>query len=148
MNKAKSLMKQVHNQQQASPNLTQSKEVLHGVKPEPTTPRPPAPKPQPAVAPVIKPTAVNQIARDDVPYEFYGIKPVTTNFNCYNKDLFKWLQSFSSDNQFNGGVAITKSQLFEIVLDVIKYDLDINPIGYESQQALREDIQNRIKGNY
>lgn len=92
------------------------------------------------------PTGVLQIARDDVSVTSYGVKPVATNFNCYNKELFEWLRTFSSNNQFNGGCAITKSQLIEIVLDVIYYDLGINPIGYESQQALREDIQMRIKG--
>jgi hypothetical protein len=91
------------------------------------------------------PTGALQIAREDVDPESYGIKPVATNFNCYNKKLFTWLKSFSSDNQFNGGVPITKSQVIEIMLDVMMYDLDINPIGYESQAELREDIQRKIK---
>jgi hypothetical protein len=90
------------------------------------------------------PTGVTQIARNDVPLTIYGIKPVATNFNCYNKDIFKWLRDFSSNNQFNGGVPVTKSQVIEIALDVLMYDLGINPIGYESQEALREDIQRRI----
>lgn len=91
-------------------------------------------------------TSISQIARPELPVTTYGVKPVATSFNCYNKELFEWLRNFSSNNQFSGGVAITKSQLIEIALDVIMYDLAIKPIGYESQQALREDIQNKLKG--
>lgn len=121
------------------------------VKETPRAERPPAP---PAQRPARKeplhqhadiPTAVKQIAREDVDITNYGIKPVATNFNVYNKELWKWLTGFSSDNRFNGGVPITKSQLMEICLDVIMYDLDIEPIGYESQQELREAIQRKLK---
>ncbi|MCD7911071.1 hypothetical protein KC480_05965 [Bacillus velezensis] len=110
---------------------------------------------KPAAKPIVSSTQTNkgistklkQIARDDVPFEHYGLKPVKSNFDCYNKEIFKWLQSFSSENQFNGGVAIHKSQITEMALEVLFYELGINPIGYESQQALREDIQMKLKGN-
>lgn len=120
------------------------------VAPEPERQEEPLPPARPVVARKTKqqsdiPTAVQQIIREDVPLEYYGVKPVQTNFGCYNKELWKWLKEFSSENRFNGGVPITKSQLMEICLDVVMYDLDINPIGYESQQQLREDIQNRIR---
>lgn len=91
------------------------------------------------------PTGIAQVARDDVPVSHYGIKPVQVHFSTANRELRKWLTSFSSDNQFNGGVAITKSQFIEVMLDVMMYDLDINPIGYESHSELREDIQQKIK---
>ncbi len=90
------------------------------------------------------PTGALQIARSDIPESTYGVKPVATNFNCYNKELFQWLRDFSSSNQFNGGVPITKSQLIEIILDVMYYDLGIEPIGYGSQEELREEIQRKI----
>lgn len=150
MNKVKSMMKQAHAQSQS---LTESP-VKINIKSAPETPRPMAPPAQPPVRTMkdysdIKhtfPTGVAQIARDDVPVNSYGVKPVATNFNCYNKELFEWLKTFSSNNQFSGGVPITKSQLIEVMLDVMYYDLGINPIGYESQQALREDIQNKVRG--
>ena len=156
MNRAKALMKQAH-MRAASPELTQSSMVTGGVKETPVTPRPEPPAPQPVqqvVAPPVPvqqkskamPTGVMQIARNDIPLDSYGVKAVATNFNCYNKELFDWLRTFSSNNQFSGGCAITKSQIIEIALDVLFYDLGINPIGYESQQALREDIQNKIRG--
>lgn len=91
------------------------------------------------------PTGIAQVARDDVPADHYGIKPVQVHFNTANKILKNWLKDFSSDNQFNGGIAITKSQFIEIMLDVMMYDLDINPIGYESHAELREDIQQKLK---
>lgn len=155
MNRAKALMKQAH--MRASQPLTPAPVVSGGVKETPVTPRPEPPAPQPVQQVVVpapqvqqkpkaKPTGVMQIARNDVPLESYGVKAVATNFNCYNKELFDWLRTFSSNNQFSGGVAITKSQIIEIALDVLFYDLGINPIGYESQQALREDIQNKIRG--
>ncbi|KAF2421582.1 hypothetical protein [Bacillus subtilis] len=93
------------------------------------------------------PTKLKQIARDDVPIDHYGLKPVKSNFDCYNKEIFKWLKNFSTENQFNGGVAIHKSQVTEMALEVLFYELGINPIGYESQQALRDDIQQKLKGN-
>lgn len=154
MNKVKAMMKQAYTQSQASVESP----VKVNIKPAPeealfipiqTTQTPlasvKAAKPTRNELSEL-PTGVAQIARDDVPVTSYGVKPVATNFNCYNKELFEWLKSFSSNNQFNGGVPITKSQFIEVVLDVIYYDLGINPIGYESQQALREDIQNKIKG--
>lgn len=156
MNRAKALMKQAH--MRSSQPLTPAPVASGGVKETPVTPRPEPPAPQPVqqvVAPPAPrvqpkpkatPTGVMQIARNDVPLESYGVKAVATNFNCYNKELFDWLRTFSSNNQFSGGVAITKSQIIEIALDVLFYDLGINPIGYESQQALREDIQNKIRG--
>lgn len=157
MNKAKALMRQAH----AHKTLQESTIQSQGVKYMPESPRPPAPPAQPKVEiPVRKepegkqvlkeknyPTAVLQIAREDVPVTNYGIKPVPTNFNCYNKEIFTWLKNFSSNNQFSGGVPITKSQVMEIALDVLFYDLGINPIGYESQQALREDIQHKLNGH-
>jgi hypothetical protein len=148
MNKVKAMMKQAHSQSQP---LTQSP-VQVNIKSQPESPRPATPPAQPPVmtkptrTQVALPTGVSQIARDDVPVTDYGIKPVATNFNCYNKEVFKWLREFSSNNQFSGGVPVTKSQVIEIALDVLMYDLGINPIGYESQQALREDIQNKIRG--
>jgi hypothetical protein len=157
MNKVRALLKQAH--QQSQPLLDTSAKVKFSpptVKTEPEThlesEAPPAPSveetPRQATAKKKEaslPTGVLQIARDDIPVTSYGVKPVATNFNCYNRELFEWLRTFSSNNQFNGGCAITKSQLIEIALDVIYYDLGIKPIGYESQQALREDIQRRIK---
>lgn len=108
--------------------------------------RQPKPAPKKSSLPVTDiPTAVRQIARPDVDLTIYGAKSVATNFNCYNRDLWTWLTTFSSANQFNGGNPITKSQLIEISLDVVMYDLDINPVGYESQQELREAIQKRIR---
>ncbi|MBU5262001.1 hypothetical protein [Bacillus atrophaeus] len=106
-------------------------------------------KPAESTAPIKKdvPTKLKQIARDDVPDEHYGLKPVKSNFDCYNKEIFKWLKNFSTENQFNGGVAIHKSQVTEMALEVLFYELGINPIGYESQQALRDDIQQKLKGN-
>lgn len=151
MNKVKAMMKQAHSQ---SHTLTPAP-MVSNIKPAPTTSRPEVhpqavPHARPMAPerkkPVNVPTGVLQIARDDVLVEDYGVKPVATNFNCYNKEVFKWLRDFSSSNQFSGGVPITKSQVIEIALDVLMYDLDINPIGYESQQALREDIQNKIRG--
>lgn len=159
MSSARERMKQAHSNKGATtpavpPERLTPSPVVVDTKPEPESLRPEAPPAQPPkVVTQVKqqadiPTGVRQIARDDVPITSYGKKPVPTNFNVYNKELWKWLTGFSSDNRFNGGVSITKSQLMEICLDVMMYDLGINPIGYESQQQLREDIQNKIKGAY
>jgi hypothetical protein len=149
MSNARDFMKQAHANKDNTPQTVTSPLV------EKKAPALVIPKSQPVVKrkqPVAKenitdiPTAVRQIARDDVPITMYGINPVQTPFQTYNRELFEWLRNFSSANQFNGGVAISKSQAIEIMLDVMMYDLGINPIGYESQQALRKDIQNKIKG--
>lgn len=153
MSKARDRMRQAYDQKtepaaQSQP-LTPAP-MATKVKEKPKSERPPAPPPQkPARKQQVQhhadtPTAVQMIAREDLPLDTYGIKPVATNFGCYNRDLWKWLKDFSSDNQFNGGVPITKSQLMEICLDVVMYDLAIEPIGYNSHQELREAIQNRI----
>ncbi|MGV7000282.1 hypothetical protein ACWA2C_16475 [Priestia megaterium] len=91
------------------------------------------------------PKGIVDVMRDDVPASDYGVKRVQTHFDCANRVVRKWITDFSSDNQFNGGVAITKSQAIEVMLDVMYYDLGINPIGYESAQELREDIINKIR---
>ena len=156
MSKAKLFMRQAHSQQQVmvqpplypaeSKKITPGTQASNGIKEIPKTPRPATPPSQHVKQSIKVPTGVSQIAREDAPLSDYGVKPVATNFNCYNKEVFKWLRDFSSNNQFNGGVPITKSQVIEIALDVLLYDLGINPIGYESQQTLREDIQNKIRG--
>jgi hypothetical protein len=142
MSSAKERMKQAYNKESQKAPTTQP--IQQVIKSAPATPVKEQPKPEVTV-PADTPTPVKQIARPDVDISTYGLKPVATNFNCYNRELWKWLTSFSSDNRFNGGSSITKSQLMEISLDVIMYDLGINPIGYESQQELREAIQNRIR---
>jgi len=129
---------------------TVAQEVAPTERFEPPVQQEPVRRPIPqAVSPKLDnssyPTGVVQIARPDVDPSVYGRKAVATNFNCYNKEVFEWMRSFSSNNQFNGGVPITKSQLIEVILDVVMYDLDIKPIGYASQQELREDIQYRIQ---
>lgn len=129
--------------------LTPSPTVVQS-KPAPTSVRPDAPPPQ-RKAKVVSydediPTSVKQIAREDVPISTYGIAPTQTNFGLYDEDMDDWLTSFSKKNQRRGGCAITKSQLIHIILDVAFYDMDITPLGYESHEALREDIQQRLKG--
>jgi hypothetical protein len=91
------------------------------------------------------PTPIRQVAREDVPLSNYG-SPVQNNFQLFDEELDDWLKSFSRKNQRRGGAAITKSQFIHICMDVIKYDMEIEPIGYESHQQLREDLQSRLKG--
>jgi hypothetical protein len=91
------------------------------------------------------PTAVKKIARPDIPIDTYGINSWKSNFDIYNKEVVKFIRNFSANNQLNGGNAITKSQLIEVVLDVMIYDLGLQPLGFESPKALREYIQEQLK---
>ena len=135
----------VHREEPSQPQPTVQTAVQEQES-KPAINKPSAPAASTATIKKDIPTKLKQIARDDVPFEHYGLKPVKSNFDCYNKEIFKWLKNFSTENQFNGGVAIHKSQVTEMALEVLFYDLGINPIGYESQQALREDIQKKLKG--
>ncbi|ACK98765.1 MULTISPECIES: hypothetical protein [Bacillus] len=75
----------------------------------------------------------------------YGSKRLQTSFDCANKEVHQWAKSFTTENQFNGGCSITKSDLIEICLDTFFYDLGLEPIGYESYEELREDIWRKMK---
>ncbi|WP_067923796.1 hypothetical protein [Alicyclobacillus shizuokensis] len=72
-------------------------------------------------------------------------KPVMKQVGIYNREIYKWTSDFSEENQFNGGCAITQSTLIEIILDVVKYDMGLEPIGFPSTQALREYLQSKLK---
>ncbi|UYX56060.1 hypothetical protein M3Y14_34325 (plasmid) [Bacillus thuringiensis] len=75
----------------------------------------------------------------------YGSKRLQTSFDCANKEVHQWAKSFTTENQFNGGCSITKSDLIEICLDTFFYDLGIEPVGYESYAEFREDIWRKMK---
>lgn len=81
------------------------------------------------------------VMRPGVDPDVYSIKPPQGSLGIYNREVDDFISSFSKDNQRNGGVAITKSQLIEIVFDVLHYDLAIAPIGYESHEELRQHLQ-------
>lgn len=92
------------------------------------------------------PNSAIKMMRPGIPKEMYGLKPVGIGFNCYSEEIEEWLSKFSKRNQRNGGCALTKSQIVEICLDVIMYDLELTGKGYKSQAELREGIQKLIKG--
>lgn len=75
----------------------------------------------------------------------YGSKRLQTSFDCANKEVHQWAKSFTTENQFNGGCSITKSDLIEICLDTFFYDLGIEPVGYETYAEFREDIWRKMK---
>lgn len=75
----------------------------------------------------------------------YGSKRLQTSFDCANKEVHQWAKNFTTENQFNGGCSITKSDLIEICLDTFFYDLGLEPIGYESYAEMREDIWRKMK---
>jgi hypothetical protein len=149
LNPIKEMMQQAHENQsqpiaQSQP-LKQSPVATQGVKQRPVSPRPATPPAQPRANRI--PTELKQIARPDVPVDHYGVKGVQLHFQPYNKVLRRWLKDFSSENQSNGGCAITKTQVMEMMLDIMMYDLEILPLGYETQQEMREDILEKMK-NY
>ncbi len=140
MSNIKEMMRQAHSQSKQPSTSVEHEPIRHK---EPSEPKKEIAQP---IAQNTKklPTGALQIARSDIPETTYGVKSVVTNFSCYNKELLRFLKEFSSNNQFSGGIPITKSQFVEIALDVIYYDLGIRPIGYESHEELREDIQRKI----
>jgi hypothetical protein len=89
--------------------------------------------------------AAKKIARMDVSPEVYGVSAWKSNFDLHNKELVEFIRNFSANNQLNGGCAITKSQLIEVILDVMYYDLGLEPIGFQNIQELRSYIQEKIK---
>ena len=92
-------------------------------------------------------TPVAQIAREDLAIEKYGVNSWKSNFNIYNKDIVDFVRNFSSSNQLSGGKAITKSQMLEVMLDVMYYDLDIRPIGFDSPNDFREYLKEKMRLN-
>jgi hypothetical protein len=89
--------------------------------------------------------AAKKIARKDVSPDVYGVSSWKSNFDLHNKELVEFIRNFSSNNKLNGGCSITKSQLIEVILDVMYYDLGLEPIGFQSIEELRSYIQERIK---
>lgn len=93
------------------------------------------------------PTQVQRIMRHDIDPNAYGLKPDVTTLQIYNYEVSQFLTSFSKMNKKNGGNAITRSQLIEVICDVMYYDLGLRPDGFSSPQEIRRFIQNRIKKN-
>ena len=90
-------------------------------------------------------SSAKKIARTDISSEVYGVSAWKSNFDLHNKELVEFVRNFSANNQLNGGCAITKSQLIEVILDVMYYDVGLEPIGFQSVQELRSYIQEKIK---
>lgn len=90
-------------------------------------------------------TPIQQIARPDIALERYGVNPWKSNFNIYNKDIVNFVRNFSAENQLNGGSAITKSQMIEVLLDVVFYDMQLKPEGFQSVQELRKHLQEKLR---
>lgn len=86
-----------------------------------------------------------KFARRDINPASYRNSRKQANFEYANEVVHGWAKEFSNANQDNNnGCAITRSDLIEICMDTIFYDLAIDPIGYKSHDELRADIKNRM----
>ena len=84
------------------------------------------------------PSKARFVAREDVSPDVYGVNPWKSNFDIYDKNVARFIRNFSQENRMNGGKAITKSQLIETILNVMIYDVQLKPIGFQSTKHLRE----------
>lgn len=93
-------------------------------------------------------TKIRQIARPDLPIEYYRHGPKKSHFDLYNRNLAKRLESqnFSQVNAYtNGGVSLTKSQVIEACLDFVFYDMELRPEGFKSTEDLRNHLRSKLK---
>jgi len=88
---------------------------------------------------------VKKVMRQDVSPDKYGVEPVQRNIRYYNEDVVEWLGKFSTKNQFRGGIAFNQSAVIENILQVMIYDLDLQPIGFKSGEELRQHILQKLK---
>ena len=88
---------------------------------------------------------VKKVLRHDVDPDKYGVAPVQRNVRYYNEDVVDWLGKFSRKNVQRGGIALTQSSVIENILQVMIYDLDLQPIGFESGEELRQYILQKLK---
>lgn len=87
-------------------------------------------------------SAFDKIRRPGLDDSVYGVRPWLSNMQVYNRDLVHFIRNFSTENKLNGGVPITKSELLEVILEVLFYDKGLKPIGFESIEQLRAYLQN------
>jgi hypothetical protein len=83
--------------------------------------------------------------RDDLDPSVYGVQRIMSGFQLHNIEVIDWLSSFSKHNQLNGGCTITKSTLLEVILDVVYYEMNVQPHGFQSPHDLRDYLMTRIK---
>jgi hypothetical protein len=151
MASAKDLMRLAHQQKRlaAAPNTIEKPVIHHEQPPQQqeviAETKTSTNRMQPKTSIASLPSSVKKVARPDLDPSTYGVSPWKSNFDVYNKELVEFIRNFSANNQLNGGCAITKSQLIEVILDVIYYDLKLDPIGFESVQELRKYLQDRIR---
>lgn len=105
-------------------------------------PRPTAPKYNYS-APASHPARF--VMRDDVEPSIYAIKTPQSSYGIYNTDVDDFIKDFSKKNQRAGGCAITQSQLIEIVMDVMHYDIGLKPDGFGSHDELRQFIRSNLR---
>jgi hypothetical protein len=126
--------------QMKSPEPEMTYEPVRQVAPAPVARKPVVKQNQDSLS-----SMVQKVARTDVPANVYGVKPVASQLNIYNKDLHRYLGSWSAENQFNGGTALNKSTLIEAILDFVYYDMQLEPEGFQSAEELREHLRSKIK---
>jgi len=91
------------------------------------------------------PVNVRRVMRPDVSVDRYGINPFTSTLNLYNRDLIGWVSNFSRENKMNGGRPLNKSTMIEAILDFAMYDMELEPMGFQDANELREYLRSKLK---
>lgn len=86
-----------------------------------------------------------KIIRDDVPIHRYSIAPLRKNMKLHNTELMRFISDFSRENQLAGGTPIKMSMVIELALELLYYDLNVRPLGFQDLNQLRNYIQQQIQ---
>lgn len=75
----------------------------------------------------------------------YGKRSKPHQVYIYNKHVNRWLKNFSDENKDEGGEPIIKNALFEAILDVVIYDMGLEPSGFKNVEEIRNYLRSKLK---
>lgn len=84
------------------------------------------------------------VKRDDVPAENYWETAKVSTYGIFDSELYSWLSNFSKENQEKGGAPLPAGFIIEIVLGMLKYDLDIQPEGFDSKGSFIAELKRKL----